>query len=1023
MWTLVFCTLTALCSPTAAQTTSVEQALDPASVSVNETDETELKIRELADQLEDRGKALEAVDQLVAISGDEVEALFQHVVDRALKRFDDQLIYIWEYKDDAGNKAYDVYPLFTPAPTEENTRPQGQPLATNVASGDLKSFREYRKARKPITTAIAVIGLYNKNDEKRAAAAKRVGDRRESSATEALVSLIEKDPNSKIRFLAEESYQLITLAGKNPKASEPEDLVAAAQTLGKLKSIRGMDLLIEKQQEEDASKNLIQACTTSIARIEKHQSLTTWISHIFRGFSLGTILVLMALGLAITFGLMGVINMAHGEMLMIGAIAAWATFEFMNGNLFTPDSFWGLGKWIPQPDAGFIDANPAWKNWYYVIAFPVSLTAAAIAGWLTEVLIVRHLYKRPLDSLLATIGVSFILIQSVRLWKGDNLSMGTPSWFNGGWEIVQDVVLPYNRLFLIGLCSFCLLAIVVLFRFTKIGLLMRATVQNREMAQALGVNTRRVDQFTFAFGAALAGLAGYGLVLTTNVSPQMGQGYIVDSFLTTVVGGVGKLPGVIYAGLSVGFSKKLLEPLEVFTEPFRFFDAGWATVATIVLVILFMLKRPGGIFPEKGRAAKNEAGGDMPWLSKSSVSPIRRDLYLGGVLAVVLIGVIPTAYATGFMSPSTVNKLGQYLCFAIMAIGLDLVWGYLGALSLCQGLFFALGGYCMGFYLINHGPKDIDNIPTALAITMSNAVADGAATKQPPAYLVFFEVFPVAILLGLLITALIAFVIGAAFFKSRIKGVYFSILTQAVIVAFWNVFVKNDMKLGGTNGLTNFTQILGFQIADKPFPEAGQPYVLNGQTLSPEEAPSYLSIALQQTRFWLYITTVFCMFGAVLIARMLVSSRFGRVMVAIRDDETRLRFLGYQAWIHQSVVFVIGALFAGAAGMLFAPQKGIITPTSLETYSSILVVVWVAFGGRATIWGPVLGAITISVIYDRMTSFAPEYWMYVLGGLFIAVPLFFPGGLMSLPSVIRGLFNNKKNSDNQPTQLGQEVPA
>ena len=256
---------------------------------------------------------------------------------------------------------------------------------------------------------------------------------------------------------------------------------------------------------------------------------------------------------------MGVINMAHGELMMIGAVTTWACFEF-------------IGTRLP----------PAWFDWYYVIAFPASFLTAALVGLIIEVSIVRHLYKRPLDSMLATIGVSYILIQAVRLWKGDNLGMRGPEWAGRNWEIFQDVVLPYNRVFLIFLTIFCVLSVVMLFRYTRIGLMIRATVQNREMAQALGVNTRLVDMFTFAFGAGLAGLAGYGIVLTSNPTPEMGQTFIVKSFLTVVIGGVGKVLGVIVSGLSLGFIEKLLEPITIITQPLRIFDATWAQVAALV---------------------------------------------------------------------------------------------------------------------------------------------------------------------------------------------------------------------------------------------------------------------------------------------------------------------------------------------------------------------------------------------------------------------------------------------------------
>jgi urea transport system permease protein len=491
--------------------------------------------------------------------------------------------------------------------------------------------------------------------------------------------------------------------------------------------------------------------------------------------------------------------MAHGEMMMIGAITTWACFEFISPKL---------------PAAYF--------NWYYVIAFPASFLVAALVGLIIELSIVRHLYKRPLDSMLATIGVSYILIQAVRLWKGDNLGMRGPSWAGGNLEIIQDVVLPYNRLFLIALTIFCIVSVILLFRYTRIGLLIRATVQNREMAQALGVNTRLVDMFTFAFGAGLAGLAGYGIVLTSNPTPEMGQTFIVKSFLTVVVGGVGKLIGVIVSGLGLGFVEKILEPIVLIEKPLRIFDATWAQVAALLVVVLFMQRKPAGLFPEKGRMADQADRTAAPIQTK--ITPFG-DLVLGGVFVFLGLIVVPLLYLTGLMSPEYVNKLGYIIAFAICAIGLDLIWGYIGVLSLCQFLFFSIGGYCMGLYLINYGPKAPDGIPMALSYVMSDV-----SGRSAPWFLSLFTSFPVAVFLGALLPGLIAALIGLTTFRSRVKGVYFAILTQAITVAFWLIFQKNDLKLGGTNGLTNFTHILGFSI---------------------QPAPN--SHPLAQTRFWLYV--------------------------------------------------------------------------------------------------------------------------------------------------------------------------
>ena len=948
-------------------------------------------------QLAKRKVYAPAVEALVALGGNSIEAIFSHIKDRKLYLWQEQIVYIPTFEKNATGKSMGkAYAMTTSAPSEK--QPATNQIIAEVSKSDTQVFKVQRKARKQIIQAMAVIQLYNQNITKRRAAAKKVGDSRKTSALPRLREMAETDKDAKTRFLAKESAALIVLSGHAPDA-DAEARLTAAKELGHLKSIRALDVLNEMRNVEGISSTDLAVYNAAIDHINRHKTVSQWIAHTFRGFSLGSILVLIALGLAITFGLMGVINMAHGEMLMIGAIATWATFSFFTGTLFNPEGVIGkLAMSLRPPDA--------WFNWYYVAALPIAFLVAAFAGWITEVLIMRWLYKRPLDSLLATIGVSLIMIQSVRLWKGDNLGMRHPLWATGGWEVMQDVVLPYNRLFLIALASFCLLSVVLLFRYTRIGLMIRATVQNREIAQSLGVNTRVVDMFTFSFGAGLAGLSGYGLFLTSNPTPEMGQTYIVQAFQTVVVGGVGKLIGVIASGMSIGFLQKFIEPLPRM-------DPGWAAVAVLLIVIAFIQCRPSGLFPDKGRLANQTDDDAMPWLAKAG-SKNRRDLILGIVFFTGGLIIIPGLYLTGIISPGTLNKFGQYLAFAMIAIGLDLVWGYVGILSLCQCLFFALGGYCMGFYLINHGPMDEFGIPACLAYVMSDV-----ANKQPPWYLSLFHSFPVSILLGVLVTGGISFIIGATCFRSRVRGVYFSILTQAILVAFWNVWVKNDMKMGGTNGLTfdpTQTTLMGITIADRPFSNLHE-FNSNGHLRQ------YFNVAFGQARFWLYITSFLVLTVSFLLVRMLVRSRFGRVMVAIRDDETRLRFIGYQTWVYKAFAFAIAGVLAGIGGMLYVPQKGIITPKFMEPFWSIMVVVWVALGGRGMLWGAVLGTITVSMLYDTMTSIAPEYWKLMLGGLFILVPLALPGGIMSLPSMVKKMFNRPSHSDGTGTRPPLASPA
>ncbi len=227
-------------------------------------------------------------------------------------------------------------------------------------------------------------------------------------------------------------------------------------------------------------------------------------------------------------------------------------------------------------------------------SLPAAFLVAAFCGYLIEMFVVRHLYGRPLETLLATFGVSLILIQGVQTIFGYNIGVNSPTWLRGSVEVMQDMDLAYNRCFIMLLCAACVVLFYLIMNFTRYGLRVRATMQNREMAAALGVNTRRIDGYTFALGSGLAGIAGYGLTLIGGVSPDMGRNYIVESFLVVVTGGVGELAGTLYAGLGLGVLNKVFEPL---------FGAVWGQVLVLVCIVLFIQRRPAGLFPPKGRLA------------------------------------------------------------------------------------------------------------------------------------------------------------------------------------------------------------------------------------------------------------------------------------------------------------------------------------------------------------------------------------------------------------------------------------
>ena len=445
---------------------------------------------------------------------------------------------------------------------------------------DLEDMSPDRAGRLAARSALFLLKLSSPDPESRLVAVKKSGTPPyNAEAIPFLEDMAQSDTDEKIRFTAKESLLLIRL-GTDVPIDQAEQRWAAAGQLAEMKSLRALPMLEEMLRDEGFSKHgqvAREQCEKAVASINSHQSFVNWVGYVFQGLSLGSILIIMALGLAITFGLMGVINMAHGELMMVGAFTTYVIQQlFVN--------------YLPQ----------GMFNWYYVVALPSAFLAAACVGWLIEIAVVRHLYRRPLESLLATWGVSILLIQTARLIFGDNIGVNSPTWLRGNVEVMQDVILPFNRLFIIALCALCVAMIYTLINRTKLGLRMRATMQNRDMADSLGVNTRSIDSYTFAFGSGLAGLAGYALTLIGGVTPDMGQNYIVESFLVVVTGGVGELLGVICSGLGLGVATKVIEPMQFgdFTV-----EAIWAKVFVLACVVAFIQFKPAGLFPPKGRLA------------------------------------------------------------------------------------------------------------------------------------------------------------------------------------------------------------------------------------------------------------------------------------------------------------------------------------------------------------------------------------------------------------------------------------
>ena len=339
-----------------------------------------------------------------------------------------------------------------------------------------------------------------------------------------------------------------------------------------------------------------------------------------------------------------------------------------------------------------------------------------------------------------------------------------------------------------------------------------------------------------------------------------------------------------------------------------------------------------------------------------------------GVAALTLFVVVPVGNLfvpeghVLHVSDYTVTLAGKIMCYAIVALAMDLIWGYTGILSLGHGLFFALGGYAMGMYLMRSIGRDgvsQSDLPDFMVFL---------DWKAYPWYWSFTDHFWYAALLVVLVPGILAFVFGYFAFRSRIKGVYFSIITQALTYAFMLLFFRNDTGFGGNNGFTDFKRILGFPIA----------------------AP--------ETRVALFILTGAALGGFLLLGRAIVSSKLGRVLTAIRDAETRVMFSGYNPVYFKLFVWTLSAVICGIAGALYVPQVGIINPSEMSPANSIEIAIWTAVGGRGTLIGPIIGAVVVNLGKSWFTVALPEYWLYVLGLLFILVTLYLPRGIAGLVS-------------------------
>ncbi|MGB4584049.1 MAG: urea ABC transporter permease subunit UrtB [Rhodoferax sp.] len=515
--------LTSLCLACNAHAISVDEA---NAISMGDTD-----------------ARIEALNQAVAHADADTVVFLQALADDAVKRVRGRAVMV------RGDKGID------PASGAEFDLPD-----------DAEDVINNNRMRGEIDSALAALKLFSKDDSVRMAAVQQMQSDADPSKLALIEQALKAEQNPKIR----DQLALVRAAALLGSAEKAQRLEAAALLGSSNRSGTKTILLAHLQTESDGAVKA--ALGKALREVEARLAWGDKLGAIFSGISLGSILLLVALGLAITYGLMGVINMAHGELMMIGAYATYVVQGLFQRYL--PGAF----------------------DWYLLAALPVAFMASALMGAALERSVIRFLYGRPLETLLATWGISLMLMQLVRtIFGAQNVGVENPAWMSGGVQVLGNLSLPFNRLVIIGFALFVLGSVAWLIGRTRLGLFVRGVTQNRPIASCMGVNTARIDTYAFALGSGIAGLAGCALSQIGNVGPDLGQGYIVDAFMVVVLGGVGQLAGTVYAALGLGVLNKFLE--------------GWvgavlAKIAVLVFIIIFIQKRPQGIFAMKGRSAE-----------------------------------------------------------------------------------------------------------------------------------------------------------------------------------------------------------------------------------------------------------------------------------------------------------------------------------------------------------------------------------------------------------------------------------
>ena len=471
------------------------------------------------------------------------------------------LYYVSDRKSDYYKQLYLIEGIKTA--TQAQSAWSNETLAVE-STKQFKKVRVNNKLRGILRIEIASMGLNSEDSDVRYQSVSNLLGTKDRAIIERIELMQPSEENDRV---ADIMALLLAVHTSQDNQANAASRIEAIETLGDFKQsvvLKTLNSLLSKESEPA----IIDAAERALDQYQQSQAFYSGVETVFFGLSLGSVLVLAGIGLAITFGVMGVINMAHGELIMIGAYTTYVLQLLMPNHIGTA----------------------------LLLSIPVAFIVSGLVGILIERSVIRHLYGRPLETLLATFGISLTLQQAVRsIFSPLNRSVSTPEWMAGALELNPMLSLTYNRLYIILFCALVFMGLLMVLKKTPLGLQVRAVSQNRAMARAMGIRSERVDAMTFGLGSGVAGVAGVALSQLTNVGPNMGQAYIIDSFMVVVFGGVGNLWGTLVAGLSLGLFNKILEPWA---------GAVLAKILVLVFIILFIQKRPRGLFPQRGRAAE-----------------------------------------------------------------------------------------------------------------------------------------------------------------------------------------------------------------------------------------------------------------------------------------------------------------------------------------------------------------------------------------------------------------------------------